>query len=100
MGTQEYNVLLGSPIGATLAFMLIQHKAEMGIKMVMEIVIFRENNAANSVPDVNMLFRIGDVPYPVQGETGETDNGESSIAHAEKKRDKKEHYLRVHTISP
>lgn len=98
MATQEYQAILGSPIGATLAFLLIQHKAELGIKMVSEIVIFRENNPANTLPDVNILFRIMDVPYPIEGEAGET-NGESSMAHAAEKRAEEGKLVRVHTIT-
>jgi hypothetical protein len=54
---------LGSPIGSTLAFLLLQHKAELGDKHVSGITIFRDYKANPAfVADIRMLFRIVDVP--------------------------------------
>ena len=55
---------LGSPLGRTLAFLLFQHKAELGTKHVTEIVIFRDNFPKGTMPSVQMLFKIKDVPEP------------------------------------
>ncbi|KAH9863562.1 hypothetical protein J1614_009494 [Plenodomus biglobosus] len=60
----EAAVLIGSPIGATLAYMLIQHKLELGIKQITQVVIFRENMADDN-PEIQLLFKIGDVPKPI-----------------------------------
>lgn len=65
-------VLLGSPIGATITFLLLQHKAELGIKHITEIVILKDD-VVPGVPDpedddgeedvvVHLLFKIADVP--------------------------------------
>ena len=43
--------------------MLAQHKAELGIKHVTEIVIFRDNYQGLT-PYVQLLFKIKDVPSP------------------------------------
>lgn len=55
LGADVY--ILGSPIGATLAFMLLQHKAELGVKRVSEIVIF----CSEQVVEVELVFTIVDV---------------------------------------
>ncbi|KAH9880953.1 hypothetical protein IAQ61_001247 [Plenodomus lingam] len=54
----------GSPIGATLAFMLIQHKAEIGIKHVTDIVIFSTKLGAEGFVQVHMVFKVADVDNP------------------------------------
>jgi hypothetical protein len=54
---------LGSPIGSTLAFLLLQHKAELGDKHVSDITIFRDYKVNPAFEaDIQMLFRIVDVP--------------------------------------
>ncbi|KAL6703814.1 hypothetical protein ACN47E_009033 [Coniothyrium glycines] len=71
MDTQEAESLLGSPIGATLAYLLLQHKAELGIKHVTEVIVFREAGPADEItPIVQMLFRIEDVPDLKNAEEG------------------------------
>lgn len=45
--TEDYwgaKVLLGSPIGATITYLLLQHKAELGIKRITEIIIFKDDD--------------------------------------------------------
>lgn len=46
--------------------MLIQHKLEVGIEQISQVVIFRENTADDH-PEVQLLFKIGDVPKPAGG---------------------------------
>ncbi|KAI8933919.1 hypothetical protein NX059_009612 [Plenodomus lindquistii] len=63
----EFEMLLGTPIGRKLGFLLLQHKADLGIKRVTEIVVF--GNSYIELDDnymwVHMLFKIGDVEDPV-----------------------------------
>lgn len=54
--------ILGSPLGSTLAFMLVMHKAELGIKRVRAVTIFRDNRNSQSNVKVNLLFEIENVP--------------------------------------
>lgn len=62
MPSEEALVLLGSPIGSTVAFFLVQHKAELGLKHVTSITIFRDYEATPGIqPEVQLLFRIDDV---------------------------------------
>ncbi|KAI8933928.1 hypothetical protein NX059_009621 [Plenodomus lindquistii] len=68
--TEAAAALIGSPLGATLAYMLIQHKAELGIKAVTEIVIFREDSD-DEFPELQLLFKIAEVQHP----NGEPDVG-------------------------
>lgn len=53
---------LGSPLGASMAYFLLQHKAELGIKTVTSATIFRDDDTdPNYPPDIQLLFRIEDV---------------------------------------
>ncbi|KAH9863563.1 hypothetical protein J1614_009495, partial [Plenodomus biglobosus] len=63
-GELEFDMLLGSPIGATLAFMLVQHKAELGVKHVTNIVIFGTKLGSDSFVLVHMVFKVGNVENP------------------------------------
>jgi hypothetical protein len=63
MPSEEALVLLGSPIGSTVAFFLIQHKEEFGLKHVSSITIFRDlKTEPDHNAEVQLLFRIDDVP--------------------------------------
>jgi hypothetical protein len=59
--SDEYLALLGTPIGASIAFFLTQHKPELGIKHVPSITIFRDAQI-DSALEYQLLFRIEDVP--------------------------------------
>ncbi|KAH6875069.1 hypothetical protein BKA58DRAFT_281314, partial [Alternaria rosae] len=63
--SDEYLALLGTPVGANKAFMLVQHKAELGLKHIPSITIFRDaTNPArpeDNRPEYQLLFRIEDV---------------------------------------
>jgi hypothetical protein len=62
MPSEEALVLLGSPIGTTVAFFLIQYKEELGLKHVSSITIFRDFEARPELePEIQLLFRIDDV---------------------------------------
>ena len=53
----------GSPLGGTLAFLLTQHKKDLGHKHVTDVTIFRDNDA-HELPSIYLLFTIKDVPDP------------------------------------
>lgn len=58
---------IGSPIGATIAFMLVQHKAELGTKHITPITIFRDSHEGlreGLLPQVQPVFAIENVPVP------------------------------------
>ncbi|KAJ8116723.1 hypothetical protein OPT61_g1914 [Boeremia exigua] len=58
--------LLGSPIGSTLAHLLMQHKVALGIKHITSITVFRNNpppgQAHSEIPEVQLLFSIAEGP--------------------------------------
>ncbi|CBX97537.1 hypothetical protein LEMA_P089460.1 [Plenodomus lingam JN3] len=60
----EAAVLIGSPIGAIIAFTLIQHKLELNDKRITQVVIFRDDKQNND-PEIQLLFKIGDVDMSV-----------------------------------
>ncbi|KAF2853640.1 hypothetical protein T440DRAFT_552849 [Plenodomus tracheiphilus IPT5] len=57
-------MLLGWPIGATLAFMLLQHKAQLGVKHVGKIFILGTKLGSDGFIWVHMGFEFGDVANP------------------------------------
>jgi hypothetical protein len=62
-----FNIMLGSPLGSTLAHMLFQHKKELGVKHVTEVTVFRTEDteeAALPYPVVELVYRVVDVPEP------------------------------------
>jgi len=60
------NVTAGSPIGATLAYLLLQHKVALGDRRITDITIFRDYRAKPSFQaDIRSLFRLADVPEDV-----------------------------------
>ncbi|KAF2125733.1 hypothetical protein P153DRAFT_298865, partial [Dothidotthia symphoricarpi CBS 119687] len=86
---EEGKVFLGSPMGATIAFLLAQYKAELGIKHITEVTIFRDNTPPDWMPDVNMLFKIEDVP-----EKTDTDDSHQAL----QTRGRRKNTIRVHRI--
>ena len=86
--------VLGSPIGATIALMLLQRKAELGVKRVSEITIFCSEQEA----EVEMVFTIVDVELeeekPEKGtglggsgfEIGGREAGRKGFVHVRKER--------------
>lgn len=52
----------GSPIGSTIAHFLLQHKPVLGIKNFESITIFRDNTPETMPADVQLFFKIIDVP--------------------------------------
>jgi len=61
-----FNSTAGLSIGATLAYLLLQHKAALGDKRITDITIFRDYKA-NSLfqANIQLLFRVEDVPEDV-----------------------------------
>ncbi|KZM22752.1 hypothetical protein ST47_g6100 [Ascochyta rabiei] len=66
MDSEDAEALLGSPIGSTIAHLLLQHKTALGVKNFEAIHVFRDNfpedTSAGAIPEVQLLFRILDVP--------------------------------------
>ncbi|KAF1920655.1 hypothetical protein BDU57DRAFT_435627 [Ampelomyces quisqualis] len=58
--------LIGSPIGSTIAHMLIGHKAELGIKWIRKVEVFtndaRPDGIVPKYMEIHMFFHIEDVP--------------------------------------
>jgi hypothetical protein len=89
MWKQEGEVLLGSPIGATVAFLLLQHKRELGVKQVTDVTIFRDGDEDDgAVPLVHLLFGIYDVPEPVN--PGEEVNRDINLRQERLRKEKKD----------
>lgn len=67
-GSEEGKALIGSPIGATIAHMLLAHKAELGIKHISRVTIVtnegKERPRFRERPrkDLHIFFGIEDVP--------------------------------------
>lgn len=51
----------GSPIGATVGFLLLQHEVTLGDKQVLDITIFRDVSEVEQA-SVMLLFAIEDIP--------------------------------------
>ncbi|KAF2856423.1 hypothetical protein T440DRAFT_439477 [Plenodomus tracheiphilus IPT5] len=67
-GTDEGKALIGSPIGATIAHLLLSHKAELGIKHVTRVTAVTNERKRNpssgeqSHSELHLFFTIEDVP--------------------------------------
>ncbi|KAI8936195.1 hypothetical protein NX059_006626 [Plenodomus lindquistii] len=66
--TEEGKALIASPIGATIAHMLLSHKAELGIKQVVKVTVLTDEKkkrpgfGESPVSDMHVFFEIQDVP--------------------------------------
>lgn len=61
----EIAALLATPLGKTLAWLLIQHKEKLGKKEIVAVNIFKSRHADNFNNDFwkpSLLFRLGDKP--------------------------------------
>ncbi|KAJ4991273.1 hypothetical protein SVAN01_03171 [Stagonosporopsis vannaccii] len=76
MDAVEFQALIGSPIGGTIAIMLAQHKAELGNKEVYQINVVSDSYSTkpHQVTELHMFFHIRDVPpsKPNEGEQEES----------------------------
>jgi hypothetical protein len=61
----------GSPVGATIAYFLSQHKSALGFKAVAEVIVVRDEGGGPNL-EPNLSFRIQDTPAP-------DDDGDISI---------------------
>ncbi|PWY87094.1 hypothetical protein BO94DRAFT_546336 [Aspergillus sclerotioniger CBS 115572] len=59
-GSANYNALLGTPNGSGVAWLLINHKAQLGIKTIKSISLFRSKEPLGGDPVTNMAFEIVD----------------------------------------
>jgi hypothetical protein len=57
------NTAQGSPVGATIAYFLSQHKGALGFKAVTELIVVR-NEGEGPTLEPNLFFRIEDTPAP------------------------------------
>jgi hypothetical protein len=86
-------------MGATIAYILIQHKAELGIKHVTEITIFRDDGPETVGVDVQMIFKIKDVPNP--GDVGMVDTDSALHVRDQATLDlHSRNIIRVHRVFP
>lgn len=59
-GDSKFNALLGTPNGSSVASLLINHKAQMGLKTISFISLFRSKEPLGGDPVTNMAFEIVD----------------------------------------
>ncbi|KAF2013589.1 hypothetical protein BU24DRAFT_464355 [Aaosphaeria arxii CBS 175.79] len=59
MSTREGRAILGSPNGAGVAFLLSQHKEQLGNKTITKVVVFQDEGDAKSRPP-SLLFYVDD----------------------------------------
>ena len=60
MSTDEGKAILGSPNGAGCAYLLLQHKAQLGVKTISKVTVFQDDGAAKPRPP-SMVFHVKDV---------------------------------------
>ena len=65
--TKAFKALLGSPNGSGVAWLLINHKEQLGKKTVWKITVFRHEGAAEDA-DPSMLLWLEDVPVSADGQ--------------------------------
>ena len=58
--SKEFKALLGSPNGSGVAWLLINHKMQLGKKTIAKITVFRHDGAAEDA-DPTMLFYLKDI---------------------------------------
>ncbi|KAL4904973.1 hypothetical protein BDW74DRAFT_178540 [Aspergillus multicolor] len=61
-GDEAYYALLYTPNGRGIEWMLIQHKAQLGVKTVSEITVFGVENAPTlyfEIEDVSLIEQVG-----------------------------------------
>jgi hypothetical protein len=124
-GASDLLTVLGSPIGATIGYFLLQHKAELGNKYVSGISIIHGDVPDNfKVNFADLIFYIADVlpeklipgsPYqdPPQGQPQSTaapalgeldtrhwlgDKSFTQVDFVEKRMPQEKNVLRVHTV--
>ncbi|KAH6875074.1 hypothetical protein BKA58DRAFT_334135 [Alternaria rosae] len=100
MWDEEGPALLGSPLGGSLAYLLAQHKAELGIKHVTEVVIFRDDFAQDWSPYVQLLFRIKDVPNPAPDPALGAESGQALRLRSSVLDDGLKNRIHIHKIFP
>ncbi|KAJ5638650.1 hypothetical protein N7528_001040 [Penicillium herquei] len=61
-GEDNFNALLGTPNGGGVAWFLINHKAQLGIKTLASISLFRSKDPLGGDPVVNMAFKVVNWP--------------------------------------
>ncbi|KAH7070647.1 hypothetical protein BKA63DRAFT_493656 [Paraphoma chrysanthemicola] len=59
--------ILGSPIGATLAYFLIQHKAELGLRHVTSVTIFQDNWFYKGAQHIHLMYKVEEFQEPEPG---------------------------------
>ena len=59
-GSDNFNALLGTPNGSGVAWLLINHKAQMGPKTLSSISLFRSKDPLGGAAVTNMAFEVVD----------------------------------------
>ncbi|KAK5008297.1 hypothetical protein LTR28_004175, partial [Elasticomyces elasticus] len=70
--SDEAKAILASPNGGALAWLLIQHKAMLGVKTITAVTVFRDEGGTSKNPDWDaqqpyVLFEIGEIVVPSGG---------------------------------
>lgn len=91
----------GSPNGATFAYFLIQHKAELGYKTITKVTIIRpESDDDNDFVDASLVFHVEDAPEPPPYEGGTKKKDEKQPKYVvEVVEEDDDEMLRVHEFS-
>lgn len=87
-------------MGGSLAYLLAQHKAELDIKHVTEVVIFRDDFAQDWSPYVQLLFRIKDVPNPAPDPALGAESGQALRLRSSVLDDGLKNKIHIHKIFP
>ncbi|KAJ4372914.1 hypothetical protein N0V83_003205 [Neocucurbitaria cava] len=80
--TDEGHALLGSPNGAAFAYFLMQHKAELGYKIITKVTVFQpDTDDPVDIVDPSLVFHVEEAPEPpAEGAVGTTrDSGAKHI---------------------
>lgn len=76
MNTDEGKAILGTPNGAGCGYLVAQHKTQLGVKRIRDVVVWVITPGAIPAtppeggvddPGLNLLFEIEDVPPPADG---------------------------------
>ncbi|KAB2101342.1 hypothetical protein AG0111_0g10424 [Alternaria gaisen] len=100
IGSEEFRVLIGSPIGATAGHLLAAHKAELGIKRITKVTVIKNEKSPfknrRLSDDLHVFFSIGDVsPAEVTRPDEPVGVMDSRIASVRKRG---KNVIRVHTV--
>ena len=89
----------GSPNGAAFAYFLVQHKAQLGPKIITKITIIRpETDDENDFVDPSLVFQVGDAPQLVPDEHILNNRADYENSTAMTSRAGKDRIVRIHVF--